>query len=299
MKKFLILALLFTYGCKTYDSQLIANEYKYDTSRLSENFHIYENKPDELTLSRLKTKPYHIVLEKQISSTDTNNPIFSLISVGTLFTSTLVGIPSFAPTATCKMKASIFSENNNLIKIIDAEAQDREFAAMYYGYRDKDAIKTAIDIACYKARNEVYRQLEEVSLTEINNLNQKDKDERMSIEREEKASLARLAKKSGGKPWCKYRGFVELMQKNNGALPKNCIFEIPSLLIVLQQTSDGTLVDVLGDSRFVYLITKNSTDSSLVDGIVIPEGVFMNIGSYSYISTLGARKTVYKLRRIE
>lgn len=172
---------LLMYGCKAYDPQLIADEYKYDTTELAKSYHIYENKPDEIALSRLKSKPYHVVLEKHISQSNSNNPIFDIITIGTLFTSGLVGIPSYTITATCNMEASIFSENNNQIKTLVAKEQDREFVAAYYGYNMQNAPKVARDIACYKARNELFKQLETISLDEIKDLNKKDK---VKIEKE-------------------------------------------------------------------------------------------------------------------
>lgn len=127
---------------------------------------------------------------------------------------------------------------------------------------------------------------------------QKIENERIVAENAKRTYLARISKKSGGKPWCKYRTFGELIYEN-GTLPRNCVFKMVPALLVLQQTPDGTLADLLGEGRIVYFITKNKIDSNLVDREIIPNGVFINIGQYTYVSALGNRKTVHKLKRIE
>lgn len=88
----------------------------------------------------------------------------------------------------------------------------------------------------------------------------------------------------------------------NSAL-KNCAFTLGMFFVVLNQTSDGTLIQTKPEfqSHFgssVYLISKNNTDSKLVDDQRIDDGFFENIGTYRYTATLGNVNTVLKIKRL-
>ena len=185
MKKNLLFILCLICGCRTYNPQLIQQEYNYDTTKLSEHYHIYEADSEKTVVSPSKNKHRLVALERTTFEKDTNHVINDLLFIGTFGAATLVGIPSSAPTATCEMRATILSENKNPIKTLTARAQDREFEAMYYGYKEWYAKRKAKDVACYKARNDIFKQLETVSFDEINNLNKEDvaKSEKEKLEK--------------------------------------------------------------------------------------------------------------------
>lgn len=75
---------------------------------------------------------------------------------------------------------------------------------------------------------------------------------------------------------------------------------------VLQQISEGTLVTVKGDFAYyahqtdtpdVFLITKNNVDKNNVDNETIQDGFFEQIGTFQYMNSFGATRTVKKLKR--
>jgi len=52
------------------------------------------------------------------------------------------------------------------------------------------------------------------------------------------------------------------------------------------------------DNRMAF-IERNNTDANSVDNFVIKPGLFGNTGTYQYTTTLGARKTVFKIKRLQ
>ncbi len=196
MKKIFLVALFFMYGCRTYNPNLVANEYKYDTNKLSENYNIYVyNKPDnyhygdpketQIVFSSNK-KAYKVKLERESVYIGENiyNMIMMTGYVFTFGTLALTGIPIKFDTEKYKIKASIYSDNNNVIRSIYSEKDATEVVAAYYGYNEKQAEQKASDIAYYRARNDIFKQLESISIDEINNVN---KDENAKIEKEKLA----------------------------------------------------------------------------------------------------------------
>lgn len=104
--------------------------------------------------------------------------------------------------------------------------------------------------------------------------------------------------KQYGKPFCD--GMLGQYALRKMQLPKNCIFKQGFPMNVLQQTTEGTIVSFeYYEVDGTYLITKNPKDASLVDGQRIEYGLFENIGTFEYVSVLGAPRTILKLRRIE
>lgn len=106
-----------------------------------------------------------------------------------------------------------------------------------------------------------------------------------------------------GKKLCDYdeEGFGALF--SGKTVPKNCAFKLNWFFSVLNQTSTGTLITIhslyrnnFGNS--IYFISKNPTDSNLVDDQRVQDGYFENIGTYKYTAVSGATKTVLKLKRL-
>ena len=131
-------------------------------------------------------------------------------------------------------------------------------------------------------------------------------------EQKQQESIKSLEKKFG-KKLCSYdqlpenpfhtsEGVPTLGYMGSSAL-KNCAFRLGSIFTVLNQTSSGTLITVHSAythtfSNGIYLISKNNTDSKLVDDQRIEDGYFENIGTFQYTSVTGAKKTVLKLKRL-
>lgn len=116
----------------------------------------------------------------------------------------------------------------------------------------------------------------------------------------EKDYIKRGKKFFGCLPWCKNQNFYDLVSSNFGNLPASCRFKLSMpLLRVIQQTDEGTIVSIPG-TEFVYFIDRNEKDSSLVDNSFVSRGIFIRtVLPYSYINTIGAKKTVHMLIRVE
>jgi hypothetical protein len=61
----------------------------------------------------------------------------------------------------------------------------------------------------------------------------------------------------------------------------------------------GISDDVMSECGDVTLIEKNKTDSDLIDGGSVKKGLFAHTGVFKYTNTLGAARTVRKLKRLE
>lgn len=104
--------------------------------------------------------------------------------------------------------------------------------------------------------------------------------------------------KQYGKPFCD--GMLGQYALRKMQPPKNCILKQGFPMNVLQQTTEGTIISFeYYQVDGTYLIMKNPKDASLVDGQRIEYGLFENVGTFEYVSVLGAPRTILKLRRIE
>ena len=152
---------------------------------------------------------------------------------------------------------------------------------------------------CFKMWEQV-EQIYEDYLVRKQKAEEEEQKAEEKARQEEIKRLKRLKKKSGGKDFCQPNNIVSLLQQRN--LPRDCMFKLDVVLFnVLQQIKDGTLIHIYQAYGIpdTYLIEKNKIDGDLVDGAVVPGGIFMNVGTYQYTNTLGAQKTIYRLRRIE
>lgn len=298
MKKYFLLVLFILCGCRVYNLQSVADEYNYNTDKLAENYSIYEtdeqdssNKDDTKMIVESKQKKSYSVILKKHTSCDNENLFRDLIFIGTLGISHYFGIPYDSPTMTCKIEASIYSENKNLIKTLTTEAQDQEFSALYWGYYNHDAFDKAKAVACYKARNDIYKQLEELPIASVDNLNEQDKREIKEKQRKALQKQKQLIKKmeqKHGYPFCK--------DDNKPFWTEDkCLIGLNGVYIrVLQQTPKGTIIRY-GDAEL--FVEHNSTDAGMPEGMPLHDGIFVVDGSITYPSEYGM---IFKrLRRVD
>lgn len=195
MKKIFLLALFFMYGCRTYNPHLVANEYKYDTDNLSKNYNIFVyDKPSSYSYGKPKEnqivfssnkKAYKVKLEKECDW-DSHTEYFPVTVAAMIpfFIPFMVGVPAGFHTHTCNVNGVILSDNGTPIKSFSSKGDDTEIVAMYYGYNHNDAYHKSWDIAKYNARNDIFKQLETISIDEISNLN---KEDNVKVEKEKLA----------------------------------------------------------------------------------------------------------------
>lgn len=249
MKKIFLLALCFIYGCRTYNQQLVANEYKYDTNNLSKNYSIFElsdygyGKPKENQIVFPSNKKfYRVKLEKKcsIDSHREYEPV-RVVELITVFIPLFAGVPGGFHTGTCNVNGTILSDNETPLKYINSNGKDTEVVALYYGYSANDAYNKARDIAFYNARNNLYKQLETISIDEISNLNKEDnaKVEKEKLEKKKKQQQINAANKK--KTEAKRKKLVEKYgERTADAIMKQEIF---------RGMSESALVESWGKPR--------------------------------------------------
>ena len=204
MKKYFLLILVIMCGCRTYNPQLVADKYKYDTANISRNYDVtVYGKSDVEHIPSINSNKFYKVkvnIERTYADANAYSAVMSIMTVATLGVPAFMGIPSSYYVGECRMNASIYSDNDNILKSIQAKGNDTEYVAMYYGYNINDAREKAADISCFLARNNILKLLEDISVDELNGLNGMDaervKHEKMMAQKQHQQSIAANKKKA-------------------------------------------------------------------------------------------------------
>ncbi len=87
-----------------------------------------------------------------------NGALFALTGL-TLWTICFLGVPMTRQTVTISLSAAIMSPDGRILKTYDAKGEDKEYAAMYWGYEDSFAVATykALPLACKDLREQLKR----------------------------------------------------------------------------------------------------------------------------------------------
>ena len=147
----------------------------------------------------------------------------------------------------------------------------------------------------------------------VNVFENKVREKLQKAEEQKKQENTKSLEKKLGKKLCSYDDLPEnpfhvsdgaptLGYMGNSAL-RNCAFQLGAFFSVLNQTDSGTLITVHAEysrnfGNGIYFISKNSTDSKLVDDQRVEDGYFERIGTFQYTAVSGAKKTVLKLKRL-
>ncbi len=174
----------------------------------------------------------------------------------------------------------------------------------YYTFYNGEKVPYSSDVyVCNDKSIEGFLEMKEIEKRE-------EQEEKLEMEREKQRQIEMQKKedmllKRTGKEICDV--------ENNGvrpptpdSFPKNCLYPMSDFFSILQQTDEGTLIELsdfykrlfysFGD-EYNFFILKNKVDSNMVDGQKVEPGYLENIGIFKYITVTGAERTILKLKR--